>query len=210
MRIVIVDDAADPEFSMSSPTGAEPSIAGHAYSVEGMAGGMLSLRISLQDAALVDLARKLSKLGGVRVTSGPAIVSRGDCYLVHCPGFKMVLSSPDPADDFAQALLSRTIEPALAITCELASLFARLMSSPPPRPAKDRSRERESAAVSADRPQWHKMSTTTSTMSSTMTSTSTLRRTALQPGKTLARKTPLSRKTPLARGRRPWPLRRPV
>jgi len=168
------------------------TIAGHRFSVEGMAGGMLSLRISLRGAALVDLARTLSKLEGVRVTSGPAIVSRGDCYLVHCPGFKLVLSSPVPADDFAHALLSRAVEPTLALTCEVGTLFARLMSSPAPRPERAAARppELEPDTKAATRPSWPQ--------------TSTLRRAALQPGKTLARKTPLTRKTPLSRGRR-WP-----
>jgi hypothetical protein len=173
------------------PVGKEPgstTIAGHRFSIEGMAGGMLSLRISLRGGALVDLARTLSKLDGVRVSSGPAIVSRGDCYLVHCPGFKLVLSSPLPADDFAHALLSRAVEPSLALTCELGTLFARLMSSPAPRPERAAPRQPEPETDATARPIWPQ--------------TSTLRRAALQPGKTLARKTPLRRKTPLSRGRR--------
>src|SRR5450755_2347025 len=84
------------------------------------------------------MRRALARLEGVRVTSGPAIASRGDCYLVHCPGFKMVLSAPAPGGDFAPALLSRTIEsaestpPKLALTCELSAVFASLMRTPPP------------------------------------------------------------------------------
>jgi hypothetical protein len=172
---------------------ASVTIAGYTFASAGATGGplggILNLRVGLRGSALVDLARTLGRIGGVRVTSGPTIASRGDCYLVHCPGFKMVLSAPDPASGFAQALLSRTIEPALAITCELAVAFTGLMSPSPPRT--------EAAApppALGDRargPAWPK--------------TSTLRRAALQPGKTLARKTPLTRKTPLGRGR--WPKR---
>jgi hypothetical protein len=168
------------------------TLAGHAFTVEGatggrsvgMTGGMLNLSISLGDRALADLARALARLEGVRVTSGPAIVSRGDCYLVHCPGFKMVLSMPAHAGDFAQALLSRAIEPALAVTCETASVFARLMSASAG-PGQARAREAESAA---EQNAWQE--------------TRTLRRATLQAGKTLARKTPLVRRTPLARGGR--------
>src|ERR1017187_5801235 len=107
-----------------------PTIAGYPITLQGMAGGMLSLRISLGNATLTDLARTLAKLEGVRVTSGPPMSVRGDCFVVHCPGFKMVLSADPQGGDFAPALLSRAIEPTLAITCELASLFARLMKAP--------------------------------------------------------------------------------
>jgi hypothetical protein len=157
----------------------------------GTTGGMLTLRIGLQDAGLVDLARTLAKLGGVRVTSGPAIVNRGDCYLVHCPGFKMVLSSPAEAGDFAQALVSRTIEPVLAIACELSILLDRLMAAPAARAERpERAVRAERKTTHIDQPAWQR--------------TSTLRRATLQPGKTLLRKTPLTRKAPLARGpRRP-------
>ncbi len=130
----------------------------------------------------------LARLEGVRVTSGPAIASRGDCYLVHAPGFKMVLSAPAPGGDYAPALLSRTIDsnpPKLAATCDLSAVFAGLMSAPPP----PRNEEAPVAAPS-----------TSATATDRSPKTSTLRRAALQPGKTLARKTPLTRKTPLRRG----------
>jgi hypothetical protein len=166
-----------------------PTIAGYPVTLQGMAGGMLSLRISLGSATLTDLARTLAKLEGVRVTSGPSIAGRGDCFVVHCPGFKLVLSADPQGGDFAPALLSRAIEPTLAITCELASVFARLMKAPTVRP--ERQAEAEPPAAIADRSGWSR--------------TSTLRRTSLQPGKTLARKTPLTRKTPLSRGRLPKP-----
>jgi len=135
----------------------------------------------LRSAALIDLARALARLEGVRVTAGPTMVSRGDCYLVHCAGFKLVLSSPAPRGDFAQGLLSRTIgpKPALAITSELETVFARLLAAPVARTERAHDRERENRS-----------------------SPSTLRRTRLQPGKPLTRKTQLGRKTPLLRGRR--------
>jgi len=164
---------------------ASVTIAGHAFaSAGGAAGGILNLRVSLRGGALADLARVLARLEGVRVTSGPAIASRGDCYLVHCPGFKMVLSAAAPGGDFALALVSRTAEPKvqkLADTCELSAVFASLMRAPPP-PA-----PRIEEAPTADR------------LASPRTST--LRRASLQPGKMLARKAPLTRKTPLRRGR---------
>ena len=154
---------------------ASVTIAGHTFaSAGGAAGGILNLRVSLGGSTLADLARVLARLEGVRVTSGPAIASRGDCYLVHAPGFKMVLSAPAPGGDFAPALLSRTIDsnpPKLAVTCDLSAAFASLMNAP---------RIAEAPIATAK--------------------TSTLRRASLQPGKTLARKTPLTRKTPLRRG----------
>ena len=170
---------------------ASVTIAGHTFaSAGGAAGGILNLRISLRGRTLAELARVLARLEGVRVTSGPAIASRGDCYLVHAPGFKMVLSAPAPGGDYAPALLSRTIDsnpPKLAATCDLSAVFAGLMSAPPPAP---RIEEAPAAASSV----------TATAPTDRSPKTSTLRRAALQPGKTLARKAPLTRKTPLRRG----------
>src|SRR5436305_12036557 len=147
---------------------ASVTIAGHAFACAGVAaGGIVNLRVSLGGNRLGDLARVLGRLEGVRVTSGPAITSRGDCFLVHAPGFKLVLSAPAPGGDFAPALLSRTIEsqqPKLAATCDLSAVFASLMSAPtPPR------RSEEASAATASAP--------TSNPSPT---NSTLRRAALQ------------------------------
>jgi hypothetical protein len=173
---------------------ASVTIAGYIFASDGgpgglggavATGGIVNLRVGMRGRALVDLARALGRIGGVRVTSGPAIASRGDCYLVHCPGFKLVLSVPDPASGFAHALLSRTIAPTLAVTCELGAVFESLLRPPPPRS------EATAPPALDGRPAWPK--------------TSTLRRAALQPGKTLARKAPLGRKTPLRRTR--WPKR---
>jgi hypothetical protein len=174
---------------------ASVTIAGHTFaSAGGAAGGILNLRISLSGSTLAELARVLARLEGVRVTSGPAIASRGDCYLVHAPGFKMVLSAPAPGGDFAPALLSRTIDsnpPKLAATCDLSAVFASLMSAPPPVPRIEAPAAMARAAAAP---------TATAAAGDRSPKTSTLRRAALQPGKTLARKAPLTRKTPLRRG----------
>jgi hypothetical protein len=162
------------------------TVAGHTFagadSVGGAAGGIVVLRVGLLAGGLRGLAQALARIDGVRVTSGPAIASQGDCYLVHCPGFKLVLSAPEPGNGTAQALLSRTVDPGTGPGCELASVFARLMAAPPVRA------ESPSRAAPPRQP---------------LVGTSTLRRVALQPGKTLARKAPLQRKKPLGRGR--WP-----
>jgi len=174
---------------------ASATIGGYTFSwaglVGGTPGGMLNLRIALRETALVDLARALARVEGVRVTSGPAIASRGDCYLVHCSGFKLVLSAPPPGSQLAQGLLSRTIAPTVAAASPLGELFERLMTALPPRV--------EIAAREASGPVAAKVGETA------WPKTSTLRRTALQPGKMLARKTPLTRKTPLGRGRKREP-----
>ena len=171
---------------------ASVTIAGHTFAWAGITGmtgggasGILNLRVGLRGSTLPELARALARLEGVRVTSGPAIASRGDCYLIHCPGFKLVLSAPAPGDDFAPALLSRTLAPALAVTCALSNAFADLMTTPRPR-AEASAPARDPVDPSVDSA-WPK--------------TSTLRRASLQPGKMLARKTPLTRQTPIGRGR---------
>ncbi|HVV16299.1 MAG TPA: hypothetical protein VHH90_03775 [Polyangia bacterium] len=154
----------------------------------GAGGGILSVRITLRRAALADLARALGRLPGVRVTSGPAMsAGGGDCFVVHCPGFKMVLSSPEPGTDNAAALVSRTAPTTVALTSELAVALDALMrtdprpaSANPPGPAAG-----DGTAAGAP--------------------TSTLRRAPLRPGKTLTRKAPLGRRTPLRR--RPDPER---
>jgi hypothetical protein len=134
---------------------------------------MLSLRISLGDGSLVELTRALAKLDGVRLTSGPEGIGGGRCCVVHCPGFKMVVSSPaGQGEGFALALVSRAPQAALSVMSDLGAALERLMSLPPPAP------DPPSAAT-----------------------TSSLRRSSLARGKPLARKTTLRRKTPLARGR---------
>jgi hypothetical protein len=180
---------------------ASVTIAGHTFASAGnAAGGILNLRVSLRGRTLAELARVLARLEGVRVTSGPAIASRGDCYLVHTPGFKMVLSAPAPGGDYAPALLSRTIDsnpPKLTATSDLSAVFASLMSAP-----SNSSRDEEIPAGTrvAARAAAKPAAAVVAAANDRSPKTSTLRRAALQPGKTLARKTPLTRKTPLRRG----------
>src|SRR3954464_9305135 len=81
---------------------ASVTIAGHAFASAGVAaGGIVNLRVSLGGNRLADLARGPGRVGGGAGPSGPAIASRGDCFLVHAPGFKLVLSAPAPGGDFA-------------------------------------------------------------------------------------------------------------
>src|SRR5262245_8030485 len=113
---------------------AAPTIAGHTFVVREKAGGLLSLRVALHGAPLAVLARALAKLDGVRVTGGPEDSGSERGYLVHCPGFKLVLSL-DEDPDFARALVSRAPQPALAVISDLANILERLMSEPTPLPA---------------------------------------------------------------------------
>ena len=152
------------------------SIAGHAFTVCDRAGGLLSLRIALGGAPLVALVRTVATLDGVRVTGGPTSTGPERGFVVHCPGFKMVLSVPEEGADFATALVSRTPQATLAVVSELGSHLERLMSEPPPLP--------EPAAVA------HHGITRPSLP---------LRRSTLKRGKPLARTAGLKRKTPLAR-----------
>ena len=159
---------------------------------------MLNLQIALRGAPLVALARALAKLDGVRVTGGPDASAAGSrsgsgrerSYLVHCLGFKMVLTAPPAgeAGDFALALVSRTPQVALAVMSDLGSVLERLMSEPP-RPVDLASFDRDgSRPAEGDSP-------------GLMKTSSTLRRSTLQQGKPLVRKTALRRKTRLARSR---------
>src|SRR5437763_17052766 len=95
---------------MSVASDAAPllTIAGHAVASLERAGGLLSLRVGLRGGSLVDLARALGKLDGVRVMSGPQEDGRGRCFIAQCPGFKLVVSSPAAeGGEFALALVSR-------------------------------------------------------------------------------------------------------
>jgi hypothetical protein len=151
------------------------TIAGHSITSLDRAGGMLSLRVALNGRSLVELARAVGRLDGVRVTSGSEGAGRERCYVAHCPGFKLVVSSPaGDAADFALALVSRVPQAALSVMSDLGATLERLMTVPP----------RLADLVS-------------------MTTPPSPRRpsSSLQPGKPLARKTELRRRTPLARGR---------
>jgi hypothetical protein len=141
---------------------------------------LLSVSVALHGAALGEWARALAKLDGVRVTSGPGGLGRDGCYLVTCPGFKLVLSTPDDSStDTALALVSRAPQAALTVISELGVLLERLMTVPPP--------VAEPVAEPASKTAPKK--------------TFSQRRAPLAPGKPLARTTPLQRRTPLARGR---------
>jgi hypothetical protein len=151
------------------------TIAGHELVSHAHAGGLLNLRIALHGEPLSALARAMAKLPGVRVTTGPETESRERCHLVHCLGFKMVLSPPAAeAPDHAVALVSRAPQAALAILSDLGAMLEHLMREAPTRPD-------PKAAIEPATP--------------------SLRRSGLQRGAPLARKTELKRKTPLARGR---------
>ena len=157
---------------------ASATIAGFTFAWAGMAGGtpggLLNLRVALRGGSLSGMGRALGRLPGVRVTSAPGM-GGGDCAIVHCAGFKMVLSAPTPGTDTAMGLVSRTGAPAALVDCPLATALDGLMRAVPARPA-------PAAASPADPP------------------ASTLRRAPLRPGKTLTRKAPLVRRTPLRRG----------
>jgi len=165
---------------MSVATDASPhlTIAGYTVAAFDRAGGMLSLRVGLHSGSLMDLARALGKLDGVRVTSGPEADGRERCYVAQCPGFKLVVSSPaNEAGEFALALVSRAPQAALSVMSDLGTMLERLMSVPWP-------------------PRLPDLVPTTAPRAPLARKTS-----SLSPGKPLARKTSLQRRTPLARGR---------
>jgi hypothetical protein len=165
-----------------------PTIAGHAFAVGTRAPTMLSLDIALGGEPLDALARALAKLEGVRVAGGPDGADGTRSYLVHGLGFKMVLSSPRGTDDGARALVTRVPQVSLGILSILDVVFDRLMSAPAPIHAEDAAARPDGADGEDER-------------SAARRTSSLLRRSTLQPGKPLARKTALTRKTPLARGR---------
>jgi hypothetical protein len=165
---------------MAIATDASPllTIAGHTVASLDRAGGLLSLRVGLRGGSLGDLARALGKLDGVRVTSGPGAAGDERCYVAHCPGFKLVVSSPaNEAGEFALALVSRAPQAALSVMSDLGATLERLMSVPWP-------------------PRLPELVSKTTARAPLARKTS-----SLSPGKPLARKTALQRKTPLARSR---------
>jgi hypothetical protein len=154
------------------------TIAGYTVASLDRAGGMLSLRIGLHGGTLADLARALGRLDGVRVTSGPEADGRERCYIAHCPGFKLVVSSPaNEAGEVALALVSRAPQAALSVLSDVGDTLERLMSVPWPPRLPDLVSKATSRA-----PLGHKTAT-------------------LSRGQPLVRRTALQRKTPLARGR---------
>ncbi len=152
-------------FAWAGPAGGGPATA---------SGGLLNVRVALRGATLAEVGRVLGRLEGVRVTSGPGMAG-GACAIVHCAGFKMVLSAPAPGTDTAMGLVSRTAAPAVAIESPLAAALELLMRA-------GRARVPPAGSVDAD------------------AASSTIRRAPLRPGKMLTRKAPLARRTPLRRG----------
>jgi hypothetical protein len=164
------------------------TIAGHAFEVKERGGGVLHLRIALHGGSVAELALRLRVLEGVRVTKGPDGVA--GCYIVHCEGFKIVLSA-DKKDDSALALVSPTqMGTAPMSTSELSLLLEALVKKPLPRPG-DTSPWRKGftfGKVSAEPPR-----------ADGAKSPLPRRGATLAPGKPLSRKAPLMRKTPLGR-----------
>jgi hypothetical protein len=165
-----------------APVPGAVTIAGHRVVGVDRAGGLLSLTVALHGGALIEWARALAKLDGVRVTSGPGGLGRDRCFLVTCPGFKLVVSTPDgQSTDTALALVSRAPQAALTVISELGAVLEQLMTVPPP--------VVEPVATAAPKTTFFQ------------------RRSSLGPGKPLTQRTPLARsaplqrRTPLARGR---------
>jgi hypothetical protein len=172
-----------------APDSAPLTIAGHTFTLQDRTGDLLNLRVALGGASLVPLARALARLDGVRITGGPEGAGSRRGYIVHCLGFKMVLSAPlGETADFALALVSRTPQAALAVMSDLGTVLERLMSEPSQLFTPTRAERYGTGRAAGDPP-------------ASMRASSALRRSALQPGKPLRRKTELRRKTPLGRGR---------
>jgi hypothetical protein len=135
------------------------TLAGYTFAWAGLSGGtsggILNVRVALRGGPLGNLARALSRVEGVRVTSGPAMAGGGACYVVHCAGFKMVLSSPAPGSDTACGLATRTPPPPVAVRSPLAAALDGLMRAvpgpaPPPLGAAARPRKITPRAAGSD------------------------------------------------------------
>jgi hypothetical protein len=168
---------------LSPPSVAHLTIASHVVTVQDRVSDILNLRIALDGSSLASLVRALGKLEGVRVTERPETAGHARCHLVHVLGFQMILTGPaGEGADFASAVVSRTAQAALAVVSDLGNVFDRLMSEPAPAPATPPAEPEPALGNGIGR------------------TSSALRRSTLQQGKPLARRTELRRKTPLARG----------
>lgn len=185
-------------------------IAGRAFTIRDRAGGLLNLRVALQDSTASEFARDLAALGGVRVVRGPESLGRGSCFLAHCPGFKVVLSA-DEADGSMSALVSRVpTELGSEEKSELSATLTLLMQGQvSPRSATSPWRRGFTFGKSAKPSSVpgaplvrQKAFSAASFLGKKKLSPSAqpLRQTALRPGKPLARKTPLVRHKPLRSG----------
>jgi hypothetical protein len=194
---------------LSSPM----NIAGRPFSIRERSGGLLNLRVALLGSSASQFARDLAALGGVRVVRGPESIGRGTCFLVHCPGFKVVLS-PCEAEAAISALVSRVpIEVGSEMTSELTATLTILMREQSPRPSDTSTwrkgftfgRQQTSSRIAGAPQTQHQSFSAASFVGKRKPFQSgdapLLRQTALRPGKPLARKTPLTRRTPLARGK---------
>jgi hypothetical protein len=172
------------------------TIAGHAFTVKERAGDLISLRIALQGSLISELALKLSGLSGVRVTKGPEGMGRRRTFIAQCPGFKVILSADETADA-VMALVSPVADDVRAApVSELRVLLTGLMKPPaPPPPSEAKPSWREGFTFGTK-------SHSHDSQPGVALKASPLRRTALAPGKPLARKTLLTRRTPLGRGGR--------
>jgi hypothetical protein len=207
---------SNPPMFAANNTAPPITIAGRPLSVRDRASGLLNLRIALQGGTASDFARDMAALGGVRVVRGPESIGRGACFLAHCPGYKLVLSTDD-ADSSVLALVSRALaEVGSEKTSPLSDMLTILMQGQPARPS-DTSPWRKGFTFGktrpprqiASNPQLVERAFSAESFSgkkkpSSSAGAQPLRQTSLRPGKPLARKTPLSRRTPLGRRKSTW------
>jgi hypothetical protein len=188
------------------------NIAGRPFSIRERSGGLLNLRVALLGSSASQFGRDLAALGGVRVVRGPESIGRGACFLVHCPGFKVVLS-PCESEAAMSALVSRVpMDVGSEMTSELTATLTILMRQQPPRPSDTSTwrkgftfgRQQTSSRIAGAPPIQHQSFSAASFLGKRKPlqagDAPLLRQTALRPGQPLARKTPLTRGTPLARG----------
>jgi hypothetical protein len=187
------------------------TIAGRAFSIRNRGGGLLNLRVALQDSTASEFARDLTALSGVRIVMGPGSLGRGDCFLAHCPGFKAVFSA-DESDGSMSALVSRVpTEAGSEKTSELSAMLTLLMQeqlskpdTPSPwRPGFTAGKLAKPSPIPGAAPVRQKAFSAASVSGKKKPSPSSrpLRQAALRPGKPLARTTPLVRHKPLRRSR---------
>jgi len=185
------------------------TIAGRAFSIRDRAGGLLNLRVALHDSTASEFARDLAALGGVRVVRGPESVGHRNCFLAHCPGFKVVLSA-DEDDGSMSALVSRIpTELGSEEKSELSATLTLLMqgqvswrsATSPWRRGFTFGKPAKPSPIPGAAPVQKAFSAANFARKKKLSpSAQPLRQTALRPGKPLARKTPLVRHKPLRRG----------
>lgn len=185
------------------------TIAGRAFSIRDRAEGLLNLLVALPDSTASEFARDLGGLGGVRVVRGPESLGRGNCFVAHCPGFKVVLSANE-ADGSMSALVSRIptelgseekSELSATLTLLMQGQVARRSATAPWRRGFTFGEPAKPPPISGAPPARQKAFSAASFGKKKLSpSAQPLRQTALRPGKPLARKTPLVRHKPLRSG----------